>query len=206
MDPLADYRIYDMNSVLRDFLGDPDWLEAWQQDRQTDPLYTVKLDGLTYVWVYGELPKNPTAGGPTTDLEIKLGDTIHLQKVRLNDREFIPGDPLVVVLEWQAQEDIKADLTVFTHLLSSEGELVAQQDNVPLLGARPTTTWGVGELMRDAHLIWLPDDLIPGKYELFAGMYDTETIERLPIYNEDGDRLQHDRASVGTIRIVADES
>ncbi len=205
MDPIAAYRIYDLNSVMREFQGEPDWLEAWQRDQQTEPLHTIELDGLTYVWIYGQLPEDPTDGGPSADLEFKLGDATHLRKVSLNALEFVPGEPLVVALEWQAQQDIGANLTVFTHLLSSEGELIAQQDNIPLFGARSTTTWRVGEILQDVHLIWLPEDLLPGEYDLSAGMYDTETIVRLPVYDENGDRLPEDRAPLGKIRIVADE-
>ena len=47
--------------------------------------------------------------------------------------------------------------------------------------------------------------LLPGEYELSAGMYDTETIERLPVYDPAGNLVPEARVVLGTIRVTADE-
>jgi hypothetical protein len=85
--------------------------------------------------------------------------------------------------------------------LSDEGELVAQQDNVPLNGIRPTDTWLAGEELEDVFYIVTPEDFSPGKYELSIGMYDSETIVRLPIFDTDGYQLEGDRIVIGHVSV-----
>jgi hypothetical protein len=42
----------------------------------------------------------------------------------------------------------------------------------------------VGETIREASDLFLPEDLPPGRYELWAGLYRLETGERLPVQND----------------------
>jgi hypothetical protein len=203
--PVAAYRVYDLNSMIRDFQEESDWQVAWQQDQSKEPLLTVELDGVSYVWVYGDQPTNPTGDGPIVEVNARMGEHIFLPRVQLNKQQLMAGDELVVMLEWQIDANIEADYTVFTHLLSSQGILVAQQDNVPLLNNRPTFTWGAAEVLRDVHIIHLPADLPPGGYELSAGMYDTGNLELIPALVEAGGRLPGDRIVISTIQIIAPE-
>jgi hypothetical protein len=55
--------------------------------------------------------------------------------------------------------------------------------------------------MLDSHPLALNADLASGEYELSAGMYDLETLERAPAYNSAGERLLHDRIVLGTVRV-----
>jgi hypothetical protein len=82
------------------------------------------------------------------------------------------SDAIEVTLFWRAQAPQNQDLTVFTQLLNSEGELVASHDSIPLNGAAPVTTWVVGQVQADTHHIQLPNDLPPGEYKLVAGLYN----------------------------------
>ncbi len=204
IEPWVSYRVYDVNQIMRG-LGDETWQEAWQADRETEPLYTVSFDGVTYVWVYGDLPTKPAPDGPEFNDEYRLGDHIWLRKVRLNAATLQAGDTLTVVLYWETDGAVEEDLTVFTHLLSSEQELIAQHDSVPLSGIRPTYTWIEGELLEDTRFIYLDENLPPGDYKLSVGLYDSETIERLPAYATSGEVLPENRIVIGTINIENDQ-
>jgi hypothetical protein len=196
--PWATYRVYYINQLMRG-LGQEEWGESWSADQNKEPLMTVAFDGVTYVWVYGEKPEDPIPGKPKNAVNYRLGDSIFLKGFRLNGEVISPGDTLTVVLYWQPQEEVEGDYTVFVHLLSDDGELVAQQDNVPLNGIRPTDTWLAGEELEDVYYIVTPEDLSPGQYELSIGMYDSETIVRLPVFDAEGVQMEGDRIVIGHI-------
>ncbi len=190
--PWATYRVYYINHLMRG-IGQEEWGESWLADQSKEPLMTVEFDGVTYVWVYGDNPEDPLPSKPKNAVNYRLGDSIFLEGFRLNSEVISPGDTLTVALYWRSQEELIGDYTVFVHLLSEDGELVAQQDNVPLNGIRPTNTWLAGEELEDVYYIVTPADLPPGQYELSVGMYDSETIERIPVYDDNGHQLEGDR-------------
>jgi hypothetical protein len=199
-DPRATYRVYYVNQVMRG-LGGEEWRTTWEADRQEPPLWTVSFDGIPYVWVYGGPPEEPAAGGPQYAVDDGVGEHIRLTGFRLSAERLSPGDTLTVVLFWQSDGQVQVDYTVFCHLVSAEAGLVGQHDGKPVLGIRPAPSWRAGEVMYDSHSIPLRDDLAPGEYELSAGMYDLETLQRAPTYNDAGERLPQDAIVLGTIRV-----
>ena len=197
-DPRANYRIYYVNQVMRR-LGSEEWEETWNADRQTEPLWSVAFDGVTYVWVYGSPPQEPAPGGPEIEVSYRLGEHIELKQVRLSAWTLAPGDTLTVVPLWTSDGELEKNYKVFCHLLSTSGELVAQRDGVPLQGVRPTPSWRDGEAIEDSYDIVLDADLAPGKYELSIGMYDADTMQRLAAYDAAGERLPGDRIVLGSL-------
>jgi hypothetical protein len=165
----------------------------------------VAFDGVTYVWVYGAPPEEPAAGGPEVEVDYRLGEHIRLSRVRLSAETLVPGDTLTAVLIWESDGQIEGNYTVFCHLLSASGELVAQRDGPPVYGVRPTPGWRAGEVIEDSYDIFLDGDLAPGEYELSVGMYDPDTMERLAAYAADGERLPEDRIVVGSLRVEVPE-
>ncbi|MDE3075176.1 MAG: hypothetical protein KGJ86_07075, partial [Chloroflexota bacterium] len=51
--------------------------------------------------------------------------------------------------------------------------------------AAPTTSWAPGEVIFDAHRLILPASLRPGGYTLIAGLYDEQTMKRVPVGSQD---------------------
>jgi hypothetical protein len=77
------------------------------------------------------------------------------------------------------------DYTVFVHLVSPNDQLLAQHDGQPWWKVPlPTSTWQPGEELRDEHRLRLPPDLAPGTYRLQVGAYDWQTLERLPVIED----------------------
>ena len=178
-DPTADYRIYYVNQIVRGLNSDT-WEAQWEVDRQSEPLWKVAFDGVEYVWVYGQPPEAPAAGGPEVELDVGLGEHIRLTGVRTSREGLVPGELLTVVLNWTSDGEVDGDYKVFCHLVDEQGELVAQQDGKPMAGGRPTNTWRDDELIEDDYVIDVPQDMPPGRYRLLVGMYDFETMGRLP--------------------------
>jgi hypothetical protein len=173
-------------------LGDQEWVDAWERDRQRPPLWSVAFDGIPYVWVYGAAPEEPAAGGPQSAASYRVGEHIQLTGFRLSAERVSPGDTLTVVLLWRSDGHVKENYTVFCHLVSAGSELVAQHDGRPVLEIRPAPSWRDGEMMVDSHPIGLGADLASGEYRLLVGMYDIKTLERAPIYDSLGNRLPDD--------------
>jgi uncharacterized membrane protein len=96
------------------------------------------------------------------------------------------GGDLEVTLHWRALAPMDRDYTVFVHLVDLDGQLVAQHDSQPWWEVSlPTSTWEPGEELRDQHRLKLPPDLAPGTYSLRVGAYYWETLERLPVIEND---------------------
>ena len=100
-----------------------------------------------------------------------------------------PGRTLQVTLYWQAQATAETSYTAFVHLLDATERVLTQRDQVPVGGARPTTGWIAGEIIRDTYELTLPDDLPSGAYRLEVGLYDAATTDRLPILDPGGDAV-----------------
>ena len=91
-----------------------------------------------------------------------------------------------VRLVWSADATPLRPYKVFLRLLAADGRLVAQRDGEPAGGSRPTTGWATGEIVVDNHGLLLPDDLVPGEYALWLGLYDAfDAATRLPVGGSD---------------------
>lgn len=122
----------------------------------------------------------PTPVGATFGQEAQLLG-FHLDDVR-------PGGANTVTLNWLALRQPAADYKVFLHLVDASGALWAQHDGEPGFFFTPTTRWQPGEFMEDFHtLAWREGETSPpGRYLLFAGLYDPESGQRLPLLDAAG--------------------
>jgi hypothetical protein len=90
-----------------------------------------------------------------------------------------PGGNVDLTLYWRALAEMDSSYTVFTHLLDSDGQKVAQQDNPPVNGTYPTTLWLPGEIIADPFSISIQADVGPGDYTINVGFYIAENGLRL---------------------------
>ncbi len=89
------------------------------------------------------------------------------------------GQSLRLALYWQRSGPIARPWKVFNQLLGPTGQIVAQNDAQPGLGAYPTDHWQPDEIVTSAFVLPLPPDLPPGNYQLLTGFYDEHSGERL---------------------------
>jgi hypothetical protein len=69
----------------------------------------------------------------------------------------------------------------------------------PAKGMVPTNGWPVGNTIREVTTMNLPTDLSAGTYDLYIGLYDPDTLERLPVRSEIG---KTDEFLLATVRII----
>jgi hypothetical protein len=136
-------------------------------------------------------------------VDARFGEGMRLRAVALPDRALAPGDILPVSLFWQAERAIDQPYKVTLQLLGGQGDLVAQVDTAPRDGLAPTTSWQTGDLLVDRYGVYLPPDLLSGRYTLVVAAYHTVTGERLRV-NVDGqavgDHLLLAQVTVGAHR------
>jgi uncharacterized membrane protein len=124
--------------------------------------------GDTLILGYG-VPQGPLVESPTRG---RLADeSIELARARLTP---VAESAVAVELDWRVDERLTRPLKVFVHLMSADGQLVAQHD------ARLPESCGTsaGEPCTDRHGVALPADA-RGSLTIRVGLYDEETGERI---------------------------
>ncbi len=125
----------------------------------------------------------PLPAAPTSHLQANLANQIRLlgYDARLQPPAAETEGTYHLTLFWSSTASISADYTVFIHVRDTNGTIVTQCDSQPLGGDYPTSHWRPNETIIDPHQIPLSTDLPPGEYQIWVGMYQLETLERLPL-------------------------
>ena len=91
-----------------------------------------------------------------------------------------------LTLHWRALKNVDTSYKIFLHLTdASTGSLVGQVDYIPQSWAYPTDWWVAGEYIADP--ISLPVSHLPGgEYQLWLGIYDPDSGERLAVSDASG--------------------
>ena len=121
---------------------------------------------------------------------VVFGDRAGLIGYSLARRQLEPGDEVLLTLYWRGAQPMDKDYSVFVHLTDEGGETTthAQSDGAPGVCGKlvPTSTWQPGRVVLDRRVLVLPRDIAEGTYALRVGLYDYETLERLPITRHAG--------------------
>jgi hypothetical protein len=200
IDRPADFRVFFINDVQREFLLGL-WEDPWEACQQTGPLWSASFDGVPYVWVCPSYPYDPQVFDIEHRLGVQLGDHVDLLGYELSSNQVAAGDTLTVTLFWQSDGRTVEDYHVFVHLLGTNGDMVGQQDGVPVRGARPTWSWRDAEVLQDEYALVIDADLPASTLTLSVGMYDYQTKARLPALTPDGERLPKDRILLQEIQV-----
>ena len=148
-------------------------------------------------------PSWPTPSQPAL---AQLGESILLMDVAIGAETavFQPGDSVTIHVQWQAIQPPLTSYTTLIHLAESGQPPLATGDNQPLGGQYPTHAWAAGEVINDQYQLIIPADLANGwangRYPLWLGMYDSDSLTRLPL-TINQERQPHDTYLLGWIEI-----
>jgi len=134
-------------------------------------------------------------------LRANLADKVTFLGYDLDKTTVRPGVTLHLTLYWQALAEMETSYTVFVHLVDAQNRTWGQQDNPPVKGAYPTTSWLPGEVVSDEYEIVVDAAAPAGEYQIEVGMYDLETMLRLPAFDEQGTPLPSDRILLSKVRV-----
>jgi len=188
--------------ILHKPLIPPQELDAWR-GRMAHLLPVFYEDEWLIAYRVASGLPGESSSEETRQVNVRLGNHIHLQSYRLNSASARAGDVLKVTLQWKADEPISENYHVFVHLQDEQGSLVAQHDAPPANGTCPTWTWQGGEIVQDDHTIILGPDVPATTYTLSVGMYDILTGTRLPAVESTGERLVDDRVVLQEIVVIS---
>jgi mannosyltransferase len=138
--------------------------------------------------------------------EVDFAEGVRLLGYELDAETLHAGETVYLTLYWQARSPVTERYKVFTHLLGetfnaqNNSFLWGQQDNEPVGGARPTSTWRRGEVIVDSYAIPLSPQAPMGRYEIEIGLYDPVTVERLSVLDAEG-QVETDHVVLGHVTV-----
>jgi len=116
---------------------------------------------------------------PRVPLAITLADQVILHGV---DLQVTPAEQsLSVSLYWQSLKPFPAAYKIFVHLRDEQGTTIVNGDHLPYDNLVPTTSWPVGSTVKETINLPLPATVDLARAQLYLGIYEPTTEERLPI-------------------------
>ncbi len=99
--------------------------------------------------------------------------------------QVIQATQLQFELGWQISEPLTRELKVFVHIRDND-TLLGQWDASPGQGYWPGTQWQPGLQLHDRFMVDLQKPFDPAVHTIWIGLYDAETLVRLPVTAEAG--------------------
>jgi len=108
------------------------------------------------------------------------------------------GSALEVWLAWWVASPPPAGVSYhfFVHLLDEEGRLRSQHDAAGF----PTASWRAGDLVLSRFSVPVPEDLSPGRYAVWAGLYSYPDVVNVPVLDVAGNPAA-DRVALGDVAV-----
>jgi hypothetical protein len=116
-----------------------------------------------------------------------------------------PGDVLEYTLYWQALHFLTENYHGFVHLVDLQGSPLAQRDQLAGSFFSAPRVWDTVYWQRDPYGLTIPDDASNGLYWPMVGLYDFDTLDRLPVYDDDGTAVA-DAYRLPPVKVVGERS
>ncbi|MCL4459828.1 MAG: glycosyltransferase family 39 protein [Chloroflexi bacterium] len=216
---LVQHRTYLANAGFHPILWPEGWIVRGQYDLPVGaevPAGTYSL-GLNLVDVKGKwrlLPQDVVLRSLTVESRARhftippishpqvanLGNQVRFLGFDLDKISARAGENLHLTLYWQAIGPMDKSYSVFVHLLDGQNHIWGQKDNLPGDGALPTSGWAAGEVVIDKYELPIKAEAPPGEYRIEIGMYESASMQRLPILDEEG-KVKADHLILGVVKV-----
>ena len=117
---------------------------------------------------------------PETSTDFNFDYKLNLQGYHLQKTD----TSLNLSTYWQVMNTLPYNYSLFVHVRNAEGANMAQTDIQLLAPIYPTTLWPVDETIRTQTQVALPPNLPSGEYQLWLGLYNLDTLERLLVIDD----------------------
>ncbi|HUV90607.1 MAG TPA: glycosyltransferase family 39 protein [Anaerolineae bacterium] len=109
------------------------------------------------------------------------------------------GSALEVWLAWWVASPPPPGVSYhfFAHLLDEEGRLRSQHDGAGF----PTSSWRAGDLVLSRFSVPIPEDLSPGRYAVWAGLYSYPDVVNVPVLDVAGNPAA-DMVALGDVAVA----
>jgi 4-amino-4-deoxy-L-arabinose transferase-like glycosyltransferase len=123
---------------------------------------------------------------------LALGDTPYHSSVQ-------PGNSFVLTTLLRAKAPIEYPRRIFVHLIDPvTGTLIAQHDGLDA----PTKFWQEDDQIVQVHILKIPPDTPPGQYELWIGLYNPLTGQRVLQTDSAHSQPPSDQYLLGTLQVT----
>lgn len=153
------------------------------------------------------LPRTQVSDLPNP-MTANLGRKVTLVGYRADKLRLARGDSLQLTLYWRADVKLETDYRVFAQLVQPNSTNVyAQSDGMPAAWSHPTSTWRIGEVIEDTHILTISEAAPIGDWQLIVGMYhllettDGLIFDRLRVVLPDGSQAE-DFINLTRIRVA----
>ncbi|MGH2523271.1 MAG: hypothetical protein ACRDH2_12270, partial [Anaerolineales bacterium] len=149
-------------------------------------------------------PPVPTSRelGQMTPLDAQIGKVARVLGYTLRPARVRPGEALKVEVYWLPEARTETPYTVFIHLLQPGAGSIAQQDTYPGRGNWATTVWDPGRAFVDVYQLKLPQDTPAFDHGILVlGLYDANTMQRLPVTGADAGSTGEAWVQFGNIQV-----
>lgn len=155
---------------------------------------------------------------PSIPAQVQFGDAIVLEGLDLAPREWIPGQEVRLATYWTAIKQPEQAYKIFLQIRNSDDEVILTIDHFPFpvpdgnyqpvpsidnyqsysaediaayptKGMLPTNAWPINNTIREVIAITLPPTLLADTYNVYIGLYDPDTLVRLPLNGKDDEYL-----------------
>jgi hypothetical protein len=130
---------------------------------------------------------------PLQTADLRFGEAIRLVGVDGVQTSAKPGETLLLRFYWQALHAPDDNYALFIHMTPADqrNRLIAQIDSTPGPTKRPTLTWVVPSetLVSEPFNLAVPNDLAAGVYNIWIGLYNPYTGQRVSTPEGDSNLL-----------------
>ncbi|HLT28530.1 MAG TPA: hypothetical protein VK013_00700 [Myxococcaceae bacterium] len=118
-------------------------------------------------------------------------DRLELVGAEFKPGRLTPGGAVEVTVYYLVRSELSSDQEVFVHVEDPSGQMNRfVLDHAIANGVYPAQRWRVGETLRDSYTIRLPGDASPRAVDVWTGMWNPKTGERMKVGNAEG--VRHD--------------
>lgn len=114
----------------------------------------------------------------------------------LADSELAPGADVHLVVYWRVHGPVFEPIASFAHLLDDQNDIVGQYDGFDV----PPRYWDPEAIVAQVYRFSINQDVQPGTHWLEVGLYNSQTMERLPVVDEAGNPFGS-RLVLGTVSV-----
>jgi hypothetical protein len=182
-------------------------IEAGWYDLSTGERMTLPDGSETYTVGTVELLPRESNLDVSNPVSINFDNQIELVGYDLSDLSPAAGEDVELTLYWRGLRDIDQDYVVFSHIIDpATSTIYAASDAQPANWSAPTSTWQLGSIIEDTHMLTVNPDTPPGIYELEIGLYQQtpDGFPRLRIVTPDGG-MANDYVYLTRVRVLPRE-
>jgi hypothetical protein len=110
------------------------------------------------------------------------------------------GQNIDIDFWWQKQAAIEGNISQFLHFVNADVSLAAH-DQQPFAGAFPIADWPLKAQLLDHFSFVLPENVSPGTYRVYTGLYEWPSLARLTALDGGQQPVTNSSVLLGTIEI-----